>query len=71
MMSSLQKLTPLDLLFNGIFHVDNKLRVENMHILANMRSKFYIKGRLIISSRVCHYLGNDKGRGVRVNGDKV
>ena len=44
-------LTPLHLLFNVAFHVDNKVCVENMHILANMRSKICIIGRLIISSK--------------------
>ena len=41
---------PLPLLFNLAFHVDNKVWVENMHILADMRSKIWIKDRLIISS---------------------
>ena len=36
---------------NVAFHVDNNVWVENMHILANMRSKICIKGRLIISSK--------------------
>ena len=38
---------PLYILFNGASHVDNKVCVENMHILANMRPEIYIKGSLI------------------------
>ena len=41
--------TLLYLLFNVAFRVDNKVWVENMHILANMRTKIRIKGSLVIS----------------------
>ena len=44
-------ITPLYLLNNVVFHVDNKFCVENMHILANLTPKTCIKGRLIISSK--------------------
>ena len=61
--------TPLHLLFDVDFDVDNKVLVENMHILANMRSKICIKGRLIISSKFVTILvvtggggGQDKRR---------
>ena len=43
-------ISPLKLLFNVAFYVYNKVQVENMHILANMRYKICIKDRLIISS---------------------
>ena len=45
------------------FNVDNKVWVANMHILANMKSENQLK--------VCHYLGGDKGEGVKANGEKV
>ena len=35
--------------FNVGFYVDDKVWVENMHILANMRSNIRIKGRLFIN----------------------
>ena len=58
--------TPLYLLSNVAFHVDNIVWLENMHILANMRSEICIK--------ICHYLGGDKeGGGSRqtvTNSDK-
>ena len=36
-------MTPLHLLFNVAFHVDNKFCLENIHILANMTPKISIK----------------------------
>ena len=45
-------ISPLQLLFNVAFYVDNKVQVENMHILANIRYKICIKDWLIISSNL-------------------
>ena len=41
-----------------------------MPILANMRSKICIKGRLIISSKFVTILVVTRGEGVKANGDK-
>ena len=62
-------ITPLYLLFNVAFHVDSKVWVENMNILANMRSKICIKGRLIIGSKFVTIWvvtrGGERGQGKR------
>ena len=63
-MSPLQKniVSTIAFLFNVAFHADNKVWVENMNNLANMRSKMSANYQL----KVCHYLGGDKGgRGVK------
>ena len=64
-------ITPFHLPFNVAFHVDNKVWVENMHILANMRSKLCIKGRLIIRSKFVTIWVVTRGEGVKANGGKV
>ena len=59
-------ITPLHLLFDVVFHVDNKSCVENMYILANMIPKICIKGRVIISSKfVTIWVVTRGGRGSR------
>ena len=64
-------ITPLHLFSNVAFHGDNKVCVENMHILANMRSKICIKGRLIISSKFVAISVVIRREGVKANGDKA
>ena len=41
-------ITPLYLLVNSDFHVDDKFYADDMHILANVRPPIRIKGRLFV-----------------------
>ena len=55
-------ITPLHLLLNVVFHVDNKVEIENMHIRdPNFASNYMLK--------VCHYFGVARGRKFKANGD--
>ena len=58
-------MTQFHLLFNVAFRVDNKVWVESMHIIADMRSKICIKGRLIISSKFFTIWVLTRGEGVQ------
>ena len=64
-------ITPPHLLFNVVFHVDDKFYVRNMHIFPNMISKIYSKGRLIFSSKFLTFWGVTRGKGFRANDDYV
>ena len=56
--------TPSKKKFNSrIFHIDNKYWVENMHILANMKYRIWIKGRLIFSSKFLPFLCDKEVKG--------
>ena len=57
-------ITLIPLLFNVAFHVDKKIWVENMHILADMRPQVSIKGRLIsLPAQSLSLFGWWQGRG--------
>ena len=63
-------ITPLLLLFHVKLHVDNRICIENMHILANTRIEFCIKGRLMLSLKFVIFRGVTKGgRGFKANDD--
>ena len=52
------------LLFSVAFFLGDKFCVENKHILANMRPKICIKGRLIFSSKFVTFLRVTRGEGI-------
>ena len=59
-------MTPLHLLSNVAFHVDNTFCVENMFISAFYYFKIYVKGRLIFSSKFESFWGATRQRGSKI-----